>query len=87
MCGIEEMLQQLRVIYISHMHADHHLGLVRILLERQRVLAATDEPTVVVGPPALRSWLDEYRYCTLLGCIYCMFHRDIYRVYLIDNWT
>lgn len=35
--NIWEVLRQLKCIFISHMHADHHIGLAKILAMRQRV--------------------------------------------------
>ena len=35
--NIDGALRAIRGIFISHMHADHHLGLIRILQHRQRV--------------------------------------------------
>src|SRR5690242_7535922 len=34
-----ELSRKLRAIWISHPHADHHLGLLRILVERKRAFA------------------------------------------------
>lgn len=56
--AVQQTIDQLECVYISHMHADHHLGLVRVLLAR-----TDDTPDLwVVGPPTLRLWLAEYRY-------------------------
>jgi ribonuclease Z len=35
--GTRKVLEELRMIYISHMHADHHLGLHSILREKVKV--------------------------------------------------
>lgn len=35
-----DMLSKTKILYISHMHADHHLGVRRILEERIRVSSA-----------------------------------------------
>jgi ribonuclease Z len=35
--GTRRVLEELRMIYISHMHADHHLGLNAILREKVKV--------------------------------------------------
>lgn len=35
--GIKSMYKELKMIFISHMHADHHLGLQRILEDRFQV--------------------------------------------------
>ncbi|OQR99344.1 hypothetical protein ACHHYP_20309 [Achlya hypogyna] len=53
---LEELLARLHVVWISHNHADHHLGLVRILSERSPELA----PLAIVGPPQVYFWLRDY---------------------------
>lgn len=37
--GVQQMLRNLSAVWISHPHADHHLGLVRILSERNKLLS------------------------------------------------
>ena len=40
--GVErtkQILRQLRCVYISHMHADHHLGLISVIQLRERAVA------------------------------------------------
>ncbi|CAM9335632.1 unnamed protein product, partial [Phaeothamnion confervicola] len=37
--GAAAILRGLKVVWISHHHADHHLGLIRVLKERERALA------------------------------------------------
>lgn len=66
--GIEkarDILRRLSVIFISHIHADHHLGLLTLLYERDVALAAANEleyaRLVIVGPRQLGLWLNEYR--------------------------
>jgi hypothetical protein len=47
---IEEILaRQLQVIWISHPHADHHLGLLTILSERKKLLTTCKIPCNVRG--------------------------------------
>jgi len=66
--GITEALRCLRglqLIWISHMHADHHLGLLKILTARQQRLPSDSSgtrapPVIVVGPPELAWWLQDY---------------------------
>jgi ribonuclease Z len=36
--GADEVLLRLRFVWISHMHADHHVGLVRVLARRAELL-------------------------------------------------
>lgn len=55
----------LRLVWISHMHADHHLGLPRIIAQRARAMAEAGDdprsrPLLVVGPTRLYQWLSEF---------------------------
>ena len=45
------LLENLKVVWISHIHADHHSGLPSLLRLRNRVSSV---PLVVVGPRQLR---------------------------------
>ena len=47
---------QLAIVWISHMHADHHLGLLH-LLEQRAALKPDGPPLLVIGPQALRRWM------------------------------
>eukprot|EP00750_Incisomonas_marina_P017969 INCI2665.2.p1 GENE.INCI2665.2~~INCI2665.2.p1 ORF type:complete len:1073 (-),score=148.70 INCI2665.2:181-3399(-) len=60
-------VQSLSLVWISHMHADHHLGLIKILAIRSQrhttadgVAAEPQPPLLVIGPPELRWWLRDY---------------------------
>ncbi|EGZ06400.1 hypothetical protein PHYSODRAFT_531194 [Phytophthora sojae] len=55
---LQELVDRLKCVWISHNHADHHLGLLRLLSHRAN--DADTEPLLVIGPTALRFWLDEY---------------------------
>ena len=50
-------VRALQLVWISHIHADHHLGLVQLLEERSAL--APGAPLVVIGPHALRLWLRD----------------------------
>ena len=57
------ILCNLKCIFVSHIHGDHHLGLIRIL---QRRLALFEQKSfcphlVIIGPNLLRRWLEDYR--------------------------
>lgn len=52
-------MRNLRLVFITHMHADHHLGLIRLLLERERLVGDEEEPLLVVGPAKLNEWLSQ----------------------------
>lgn len=54
-------MRKLRVIWISHIHADHHTGLARILALRRDLLnGVPHEPIIVIGPRQLKRFLDAY---------------------------
>ncbi|VVB00491.1 unnamed protein product [Arabis nemorensis] len=60
--GADEAVRKLRCIWISHIHADHHAGLARILALRCKLLkGVTHEPAIVVGPRSLKRFLDAYQ--------------------------
>ncbi|XP_073064430.1 tRNase Z TRZ3, mitochondrial-like [Primulina eburnea] len=60
--GADEAVKGLRCIWISHIHADHHVGLARILaLRRDLLKVSPHEPVIVVGPRQLKRFLDAYQ--------------------------
>jgi ribonuclease Z len=55
----DECLRNLGAVWISHPHADHHLGLPSLLAERKRL--APDEPSpVLMAPWPVLRWLGDY---------------------------
>ncbi|MCL7021841.1 hypothetical protein MKW94_020135 [Papaver nudicaule] len=60
--GADDAVRGLKCIWISHIHADHHTGLARILALRCQLLKGTiHEPIIVVGPRQLKRFLDAYQ--------------------------
>ncbi|XP_057773077.1 tRNAse Z TRZ4, mitochondrial-like [Salvia miltiorrhiza] len=60
--GADEAIRGLKCIWISHIHADHHTGLARILaLRRDLLKGSPHEPAIVVGPRQLKRFLDAYQ--------------------------
>ncbi|KAI3879587.1 hypothetical protein MKW92_017985 [Papaver armeniacum] len=60
--GADDAVKGLKFIWISHIHADHHTGLARILALRCQLLKGTvHEPIIVVGPRQLKRFLDAYQ--------------------------
>ena len=55
------LARQLRAVWISHPHADHHLGLLRVLSERRRwlVMAGCFTPLVVIAPFSVLAFLRD----------------------------
>jgi len=60
----ETLLKQLRVIFITHIHADHHLGLLQFLKERAKRAKEGQEgfsdPVYIIVPPNFVPWFDKY---------------------------
>ncbi|CAL0324114.1 unnamed protein product [Lupinus luteus] len=60
--GADDAVRALQCIWISHIHADHHTGLARILALRRNLLKGVPhEPLLVVGPRQLKRYLDAYQ--------------------------
>uniref|UniRef100_A0A2P2K614 ribonuclease Z n=1 Tax=Rhizophora mucronata TaxID=61149 RepID=A0A2P2K614_RHIMU len=60
--GADNAVKNLRCVWISHIHADHHTGLARILALRRDLLKGTfHEPLLVLGPRQLKRFLDAYQ--------------------------
>jgi len=58
-----ELLKNLSVVFITHVHADHNLGLMKILSERQKILREeniTKDAIFVVIPYNCATWLLRY---------------------------
>jgi ribonuclease Z len=58
--GADAVLARLRLVWLSHIHADHHVGLPSLLAARTRLLGPDCEPLLVVGPRPLRRALAAY---------------------------
>ena len=67
----DDIICNLRTIFTSHIHGDHHLGLINVLQKRAKLLRAMRYPsaisksplekkTVVIGPVYVGRWLKEY---------------------------
>ena len=50
----------IKAVWISHPHADHHLGLLRLLSERNAI-CGHDDPIVLMAPPTMFAFLSEYQ--------------------------
>nr|XP_018259272.1 uncharacterized protein I303_08200 [Kwoniella dejecticola CBS 10117]OBR81430.1 hypothetical protein I303_08200 [Kwoniella dejecticola CBS 10117] len=55
--GTKKMFEELSMIFISHMHADHHLGLNSVLEERFKL--GIDSPLYIIGPTSIALNLQE----------------------------
>ncbi|XP_041812720.1 zinc phosphodiesterase ELAC protein 2 [Chelmon rostratus] len=61
--GVDEALSKISAVFVSHMHADHHTGLLMFLYQRKRALAALGKPfgpVYLVAPLQIMAWLNMY---------------------------
>lgn len=66
--GADDVIKSLKFIWISHIHADHHTGLARILSLRKQLLKnEPHESLLVIGPRPLKRFLDAYSMLEDLG--------------------
>ena len=65
--ALSHVLVNLKAIWISHPHADHHLGLMKVLVARRQAAARLSLPggeppsLLVLVPRPLLAWLREFR--------------------------
>lgn len=64
---VDDILREMRVLFISHVHADHHIGLIRLLLERRKLQTRPDKPLYLVGTGFIHNYLEEYEHIEKLG--------------------
>ncbi|TFK47540.1 hypothetical protein OE88DRAFT_1665716 [Heliocybe sulcata] len=57
--GVEKLLRELRCVFVSHAHGDHHIGLARVLSERRK-LHPRPEPLYLIAGYLIRLYLTEY---------------------------
>ncbi len=58
--GYHSRLLGIKAVWISHPHADHHLGLLRLLSERSAI-GGSNDPIVLMAPPNMFAFLSEYQ--------------------------
>ncbi|KAN0038133.1 hypothetical protein ACTA71_000305 [Dictyostelium dimigraforme] len=62
---VKKQLINLKMIWLSHLHADHHLGIPSICEKRQQYAKELGlsvgelEPLIIIGPEALIQWVKE----------------------------
>jgi len=62
---MDSILAGLEFVWISHMHADHHLGLLTILDRRNQILRKSSKgieikPLIIFGPKKLELWISSF---------------------------
>jgi len=56
--SFSDVLCGIKAVWISHPHADHHLGLLRLLSDRRQV---TGDPLLLIAPTSMLFFLQEYQ--------------------------
>ncbi|XP_070779403.1 zinc phosphodiesterase ELAC protein 2 [Enoplosus armatus] len=62
---VDDALSKISTVFISHMHADHHTGLLMLLYQRERALTTLGKPfspVYLVAPVQIMTWLKQYHY-------------------------
>ncbi|XP_072746918.1 ribonuclease Z, mitochondrial isoform X2 [Anoplolepis gracilipes] len=54
---VDEIIKTVKAVYISHPHADHHMGLIGFLKEREKV---TKDSLYLFAPMSIGMWLRLY---------------------------
>ncbi|XP_073831185.1 ribonuclease Z [Musca autumnalis] len=66
MTRAKDVIRNLKIIYVSHLHADHHIGLIGLLSERMKLAAEMKEDlkkVLVMAPRQIEPWLNFYQNC------------------------
>lgn len=63
--GVDHILRNLRLLFVSHIHGDHHMGVARLLRERRMLQPST--PIYLVTNNYTRYYLQEYDAIEPLG--------------------
>lgn len=61
-----EILANINAIYVSHLHADHHIGLLGMLQGRENALKLLKrplKPVYLLAPIQILAWLNFYDKC------------------------
>ncbi|KAF7724572.1 Zinc phosphodiesterase ELAC protein 2 [Apophysomyces ossiformis] len=58
---LEKEIRDIKCIFVSHLHADHHLGVMRLLTKLHALnQRGENKRTFLVAPGIFRNWLEEY---------------------------
>ncbi|KAI7875046.1 hypothetical protein K492DRAFT_153101 [Lichtheimia hyalospora FSU 10163] len=57
---VDDELKNLRCIFVSHLHADHHLGVIHLLTKWWELNKGNNKRLYVVAPFIFKWWMDEY---------------------------
>ncbi|KAF9427791.1 hypothetical protein BGZ76_002186 [Entomortierella beljakovae] len=57
--GVDEKIKKLKGIFVSHLHADHHLGVVTLIDKWNKLRGSNPEPLYVIAPFNFNRFLRE----------------------------
>ncbi|XP_028912871.2 zinc phosphodiesterase ELAC protein 2 [Ornithorhynchus anatinus] len=60
---VDRVLRGISAVFVSHIHADHHTGLLSVLLQRDRAfesLGRRPDPPFLIAPTQVVAWLRRY---------------------------
>lgn len=66
---VNDVLRDIRVIFLSHVHGDHHMGVTRLLAERKKLDLPAPQRLYVVANNFTRSYLEEVDRIFSLGIV------------------
>ena len=55
---VNEIIAKIRVVFITHIHGDHQLGILKILYERDKLKGA--DKLYVVTPSPMMEWMSLF---------------------------
>ncbi|KAG2206524.1 hypothetical protein INT47_008541 [Mucor saturninus] len=64
--NVDKEMSDIRCIFVSHLHADHHLGVIQ-LLRKWNMANRRNDTITVVAPFVYKHWLHEYRHVEYIG--------------------
>ncbi|KAK0535344.1 hypothetical protein OC835_002393 [Tilletia horrida] len=65
--GVDQILLGLKLFFVSHIHADHHIGVSRVLIERRKLAHRARHPLFLICNFLTKSYLEEYDVSEPLG--------------------
>lgn len=54
---VDEVIANIRMVFLSHIHGDHHMGLSRLLVERSKL--NVQRPLFVIAPDFVQRYVEE----------------------------
>eukprot|EP01125_Pyxidicula_operculata_P017165 TRINITY_DN5989_c0_g1_i4.p1 TRINITY_DN5989_c0_g1~~TRINITY_DN5989_c0_g1_i4.p1 ORF type:complete len:750 (-),score=146.91 TRINITY_DN5989_c0_g1_i4:8-2257(-) len=77
---LKEVLRDIKCIWLSHKHPDHHTGIIPVLIKRQQALVEAGievTPICIVGPRIFEGYLREYSLSSTTDLVYDFYHYSV----------